>query len=296
MENMFWQDSADSSEFYVKFFAPLRNSLVSHLDIMNAGKNEKKTHDSKALKRSPHALRMGEKTGRKVLIAYDPACIDFHFWWRLKTSKGVYFLTRETANMKLGENIIGEKEFDKSDPRNENIESDTICSCHAGVHIRRIVYTDPLTKQKYVFVTNEMTLPPGVICYVYKLRWNIEKVFDTFKNSFNEKKAWTKNKTGKVQQAVLMCLAHNLLTLLSHKLKKDEKIEDRKCVERYSQRVEALREKLSFSCKNPLLYTSHKPTKFSLQFLRVIKDRILIPTSWSCFLGLIRPAMSQYFY
>lgn len=70
------------------------------------------------------------------------------------------------------------------------IESDELVGAFCGVMLRRINYRDPADGKLYVFMTNEMTLPPGLIAFLYKLRWDIEKVFDEKKNKLHEKKAW----------------------------------------------------------------------------------------------------------
>ena len=59
-----------------------------------------------------------------------------------------------------------------------------------------------------------MTLPPGVIALLYKQRWDIEKVFDEFKNKMLERKSWASGPEAKTNHATFLCLAHNLAVLL----------------------------------------------------------------------------------
>jgi len=84
--------------------------------------------------------------------------------------------------------------------------------------------------KKYRFLTNEMTLPPGIIAFLYKLRWDIEKMFDQSKNKFHEKKAWAKSKNSKKQQAHFITIAHNLCILLERILQDEEGIVDQKSI------------------------------------------------------------------
>ncbi len=84
--------------------------------------------------------------------------------------------------------------------------------------MRRITYDDPITGKIYRFITNELTLPPGLIAFLYKLRWDIEKIFDQVKNKLLEQKAWAKSATAKIQQAHFIALAHNLMVLLNHQI------------------------------------------------------------------------------
>ncbi len=66
-----------------------------------------------------------------------------------------------------------------------------------------------------------MTIRPGIIAFLYKIRWNIEKTFDVFKNKSKETKAWASSPTAKTIQDQFLCCLHNLLALLEDKLKKE---------------------------------------------------------------------------
>ena len=72
------EDVIDGKRYAVGHFfvINLRTRSMRHLDV--ARPKRKREHDITALKRlNPETLRMGEPKGRKVLIAYDPAVIDF---------------------------------------------------------------------------------------------------------------------------------------------------------------------------------------------------------------------------
>jgi hypothetical protein len=47
---------------------------------------------------------------------------------------------------------------------------------------------------------------------------NQQKTFDELKNKLGEKKSWATSATAKSNQAVLLCVTHNLLTLLDRKI------------------------------------------------------------------------------
>jgi len=55
----------------------------------------------------------------------------------------------------------------------------------------------------FEFLTNvtDHNVPPGVLAYLYKMRWNIEKSFDEIKNKLGEQKAWASTPTAKSMQA-----------------------------------------------------------------------------------------------
>jgi hypothetical protein len=257
------------------YFLDARTHLIQPVGMMKDSLSSKKRHDIKLLQKHKNKLRFDAPIGRKVMIVYDRASIDFHLWWQLKKSKGVYFLSMEKSNMKLKKNILGNNKFDKKDSRNTGIISDLLCGCHAQVLMRRIEYIDPESGKKFVFVTNEMSLPPGVIAFLYKLRWDIEKKFDFFKNAMNEKKSWSKSLAGKKQQALFLCIAHNLLTVLEYLLKEKYNIIDSKCIRRREKKIKEYINKMKEKKlpPNPLIVKLRKLSKFSLQFFRTIKNK-----------------------
>ena len=183
----------------------LRTHSLHHVALCEPQMGKKKEHEIATLKRiDANAMRMGAPKGRKVIHAYDPAIVDYKQWHHWKHTKGVYIVTMEKANSALV--VREDRLWDLSDPRNNGVLADEIVGCNAGYAMRRVIYQDPVTLKIYRFLTTEMTLPPGLIAFIYKLRWDIEKVFDQNKNALGEGKAWTKGDNGKRQQACFICI------------------------------------------------------------------------------------------
>ena len=271
----------------------LRTQTMNHLDV--ARPKAKREHDITALKRlEADALRMGEPTGQKVILAYDPAIYDFDQWRRWKQSKGIYIVTRMKDNTILM--ICGDREFDREDPRNSGIVSDQLGETNSGDMLRKIVYVEPATGSKYVFLTNEMTLPPGLIAFIYKKRWDIEKVFDQFKNKLMEKKAWAKSPNGKCAQAQFMVLTHNLTLLLERKIELEEGISDTKIERKRKRRIAGDRQRIQEAGRkeNTLVTRPYKAVQRSFQFLRWLRNSLLIETSWRQAMEALRPLMVAY--
>ncbi len=206
----------DGTKYAVGHFyaLDLRRHTLRHLAV-GTGKKE---HDMHVLKRlDAETFRQHAPKGRKVLYVWDKAGIDFHAWYRWKQAHGLYFVSLEKDNMALA--VTGLPEWERSDPLNAGIQSvEWVYGC-AGVMVRRIRYVEPVSGTAYVFLTNEMTLPPGLIAFLYKLRWDVEKVFDELKNKLGEQQAWASSMTAKAVQAQLICLLHNLLQIVEARLK-----------------------------------------------------------------------------
>jgi hypothetical protein len=220
------------------FMLNLRNHSMSHLAMADQSGTRKGEHDMHALKRSEiQDLRVGEPKGRKVILAWDKAGIDFVFWQKAKKTAGLYFISLEKSNMKLIR--CGHHPFDREDPRNAGVIDDELVGPGggSGAVFRRITYIDPVTGTRYVSITTEMTLPPGILALIYKQRWDIEKVFDEFKSKLEEKKSWASSGTAKTMQAQFLCLVHNLMVLLEEELLTGEEIDNDKERKRKAKRT-----------------------------------------------------------
>lgn len=289
------EEAIDGKRYAVGHFfvTNLRTQSIRHLDV--ARPENKRENDITALKRlDPDILRMGEPRGRKVIIAYDPAVVDFVQWYNWKQAKGIYIVTREKKNMALF--CCAKPEFDRNDPRNNGVVSDEWVGHSKGRMIRRVTYIDPVNGKEYRFITNQMTLPPGLIAFIYKRRWDIEKIFDQMKNKLLEKKAWAKSPTAKCQQAAFMCLVHNLMLILERTIDEKEAIADEKVRAKMDARLSADTEKAEAAGRamNPLLLGVRRSTQRSLQFIRWLRWALTHATPWRPAINELRPLMAQY--
>lgn len=150
--------------------------------------------------------------GEKMPIAVvDPAYIDVLYWSEQRRLRRAVMITREKENMKP--TCISCYAYAPDDPVNRGVEADEMAG-YTYANLRRIVYRDPATGERFVFITTELSLRPGVIALLYFLRWKIEKAYDVYKNKLHQQKAWANGPVANLAQAHLTALTHNLLTLL----------------------------------------------------------------------------------
>ncbi len=188
----------------------MRSHHLSCLGMANPEDGKKKAHDMTVIKRSSaDQLRYDAPKGRKVMLVWDKACIDYKHWFKLKHTYGIYFVTLEKSNSTA--EICSVNQLDTSDPRNAGIVSDHQVATAAGVMLRRIVYTNPADGVTYTYLTSDFTLPAYQIVLLYKHRWDIEKIFHQLKSKMNERKSWASSLEAKQSHAIFECLAHNLL-------------------------------------------------------------------------------------
>jgi DDE family transposase len=195
-------------------------------------------HDMSMRKRlKPAGLRQGAPQGRRVIIVYDKAGIDFAYWKRCRHERALYFLSRPKEGMVFG--WLESRAMDRTDARNAGVTHDDAVLTREGHSLRLIHYVEPGTGAKYEFLTNEPDLPPGVPVELYRRRWDIEKVFDEIKNKLQERKAWGTTLVARSAQGQFVALAHNLLLLYEQRLEQEHGVsnaaEDKRRARRQSE-------------------------------------------------------------
>ena len=249
----------------------LRTHALRHL-AAGQGWHE---HDMSALKRiKPKGLRQEVPKGRRVLIIYDKAGIDFGYWKRCRQECAVYFLSRAKENMVL--EWVQSNDWDRADPRHHGVREDMLVRTRDGQSLRLICYIDPVSGKAFEFLTNEMDLPPGVLVELYRRRWDVEKVFDALKNTLGQKKAWATSLVAKETQAQFLALTHNLLLLYEQALEKRHGVhnqaEDKRRQERMADCAQA-----SARAGHPLstlLLQARRATQRSVKFVRWVRASI----------------------
>jgi len=260
----------------------LRSHCMTHLTVGDQVERDKE-HDMRALKRQDVlTLRQGAARGCKVLYIWDRAGIDFREWFKWKES-GIYFLSRAKQNMKP--QVLGIHPFDRTDPINRGVLADEIVSTSMGVSVRRVTYQDPETNITYIYITNLAPgIPPGIVALLYKSRWDIEKVFDEFKNKLGEIKSWASTANAKTCQARLLSLTHNLMTLMEQQILQQTGIQNEAEIKR-KRKTLIKRDSESMGKGNGGLTILQKVvqrlTQRTLKFIRWLKNHFDTKSTWS---------------
>jgi hypothetical protein len=257
------------------FTLDMRSHALSHLALADQ-EARKHEHDMRALKRQTlEELRQGARKGRKVLYAWDSACLDYRQWDQWKRRGGIYFITRIKENLNF--ELLEERPIDRDNPVNHGVWVDQWIQPASGGRLRLIECEDPQTGHRHVFITNEATLPPGLLAQIFRMRWDIEKVFDQFKNSLYEQKAWASSTTAKTMQGQFFCLAHNLMLLFEEQVEEDHQVRNEAEEKRRRQRFQEV-EKAAGSAGRKIssvYYRIWRMTKRSLKFIRTLRQFLL---------------------
>jgi len=264
----------------------LRNRDMSHLALSSDGK-KKKPHDMGVLKRMDiNTLKQGAQKGQRVVYVWDRACIDFAQWIRWKNNNGIYFLTRAKENM--NKEVIGDIPFDRDDAENSGVVANQYIGANEA--IRMITYHDAELDEVFEFITNlHHSIPPGAIAQLYRMRWDIEKVFDDFKNKLSEGKAWAKSYTAKRMQAQFIVLAYNLLLRLRKRIEAHEGLKEESIRKKSDARwEETKRVYQELKQRIPTWLEKHRRiTQISVKFIRWARTMFLRESSWSQSMDLL---------
>lgn len=93
----------------------------------------------------------------------------------------------------------------------ENGENKTLC-------LRKVTYRDE-KKRVYEFITNNFAITKEEVCFLYKLRWNIELLFKKLKQNFQLHYFYSETENGIKTQIWCTLIAQLLLQVLRVKSK-----------------------------------------------------------------------------
>jgi hypothetical protein len=230
------------------------------------------------------------------LFLVDPAFLDHQFWDQQSQLRecGALMITR--AKVDIAPKHFVTRSFDRDDPVNLGVDGDSLVTFAGGQKMRLIQFADPETGICYQFLTTDLELRPGVIAWLYLLRWRIEKVFDTSKNKLEETKAWANGDVARQIQAHFLALTHNLLVLFRGFLESDFGMRDQKIAQKRRHHLEQ-REKTAQAQGrqlHPLHWKMPPIVQLSLQFIRTLRNHILAKVSFHNALVQIRAMLVAY--
>jgi hypothetical protein len=242
-------------------------------------------------------LREGSHAGlERILFVLDPAFIDSTFWARAKLIRrsGARMIIRAKTN--LAPERFEERLWDRSDPVNMGVDSDLVIYLKDRTRMRLIQFSDPETGECHQFLTTDFNLRPGVIAWLYLLRWRIEKIFDTAKNKLEETKAWAAGPTAQNIQSHFLALTHNLLTIFRNQLNelheiREEKLE-RKREKHLNDRARAAQAR--GRQLHPLHRQMPKIVQMSAQFVRCLRNLIDVKARYNQALPRLRAMVEAY--
>lgn len=251
-------------------------------------------HEWAAVKARPWTDFLWRPMAKGTILVIDPVAVDFAFLRGAKFKGEFTVITRTKANLVVRE--AKPLKWNGKDRRNNGVLSDERVRFGEPGEFRRVRYQDPETGEVHEFLTTEFHLPPGIIAQLYRLRWDIEKLFDVCENLLAEKRAWGVGPVPAQVQNEFLVLVHNLFILLSGRLADEEGIRDEKVEKKYEA---ALKEresaaKLKGRAVSPWVRALRRITRWSSQFTRWMEDALIHRWDWQRGVEKLRPLMRAY--
>jgi hypothetical protein len=237
------------------------------------------------------------RPSRSTVWVQDRAFIDNASWDRARR-RGLYQITRLKENMEPVE--AQTLPFDRTNPVNLGVRR------FARVRFRgvpgwflQVDYCDPESGERYRFLSSlPETFRPGVIAWIYQLRWKIEKLYDTFKNKFHETKAWANSPAAAAIRPLMISMTYNLLLWLQHRLHRDFGIADDKVTRKFDAQFKQRRQTAAAAKRtvHPLhaMTLPHRMAQMTQQFIRCVANILFIPKPLEAMLPAFRSAQEAY--
>lgn len=147
---------------------------------------------------------------RQAIYVVDRAFIDGAYWDERKKAINATVITRMKSTLVYTRTQQREV---SALACNEKVLSDRVIALQCARQPWRLIEWLSPEGITYQYLTNDFSLEPGVVAFLYHRRWDEEKYFDNFKNDLANAKAWGKSRVA-IEQQALMGLMTYVLTRL----------------------------------------------------------------------------------
>ena len=156
-----------------------------------------------------------------AIYIFDRGYVDFARLYRIHQSLA-FFVTRAKSN------FVFKRLYSQPVDKSTGVRSDQIIMV-TGFYtlkdypekLRRIRYYDVETKKRFVFLTNNFTLPAIVIAKLYKCRWQVELFFKWIKQHLRIKAFYGTSENAVKTQIWIAISVYVLVAIVKKKLKLD---------------------------------------------------------------------------
>ena len=227
---------------------------------------------------------------KNALYVVDRAFIEARYWDLRKIKYGATLITRMKTTFKY-QDI---EEIDVAHTTvNEGIIWDKKIQLNSSKQIWRLIQFISPDGKEYEYLTNDFTLSPGMIAFLYHRRWDEEKYFDNYKTDMANSKAWGKSPIAIEQQALLALITHILTRLFLHQKGLKMGLDEDHQTQRKRHEAKEIAYCLSWDgIYNRVFFK--KLSKITKQAWRFLKNNFLKKSSPLLFERKLRPILMAY--
>ncbi|MCP4090324.1 MAG: transposase, partial [Gammaproteobacteria bacterium] len=158
--------------------------------------------------------RQGDWTCVKgAIYVVDRAYIQASYWDVRKSRYDATVITRLKSSFSYE---VLESVTVENTAQNEGVLKDEHIQLKSSKQRWRLVTFLSPEGVEYEYLSNDFTLAPGIIAFLYYKRWDEEKYFDNYKPDMANSKAWAKSAVSIEQQALLGLVTQILMRLFLH--------------------------------------------------------------------------------
>jgi len=227
---------------------------------------------------------------KNALYVVDRAFIEARYWDQRKTKYHATVITRMKSVFKYQ---ILEEIAVVSTSVNEGVVWDKKIQLKSSKQMWRLINFLSPDGKVYEYLTNDFTLSPGIIAFLYHRRWDEEKYFDNYKTDMANSKAWAKSPIAIEQQALLGLVTHLLMRLFLHKKGKVLGLEE----DHQTQQKRHEQKEIAYCIDWEGNYNRaffKKLSKITKQAWRFLKNNFLKKITQRLFEYNLRPALMAY--
>lgn len=256
----------------------------------------KRRHEWPVFERALLSLEDPHEDMQGTIHILDRAYIDNLFWSLHAKRKHHYVVTRMKSNMKPL--MRAPLEFDRADPVNAGVVGYYHVGFNNASTMYLIVYEDPETGTRFEFLSTVPGIRPGLAAWLYFLRWKIEKTFDTFKNDFDEGKAWANGEDANAIQSACIAMAHCFCRIVESRLGAHHGLTDEKVEKKHEKQLKDREQQAAAEGRavHPLhrITQAHRMAKLSAQFIRTVRNHMFSEKPLLMLLGSFAVTMRNY--
>ena len=227
---------------------------------------------------------------KNALYVVDRAFIEARYWDQRKASYGATVITRLKSTFKY--QILEEMTL-ATTPVNEGVVWDKTIQLKSSKQVWRLIKFVAPDGKTYEYLSNDFTLSPGIIAFLYHRRWDEEKYFDNYKTDMANSKAWGKSPVAIEQQALLGLVTHLLMRLFLHKKGQELGLEE----DHQTQQKRHEKKETEYSINWEGNYNRaffKKLSKITKQAWRFLKNNFLKKSTQRLFERKFRPVLTAY--
>lgn len=156
-----------------------------------------------------------------AIVVMDRGYLDFSRLYVIHTAKA-YFVTRAKHNTKmrrLYSSAVTDEEWAAGIRCDQMVVfTGSVAKKNYPEQLRRVKYYDAETKNYYVFLTNNFTLPALTIAELYRKRWQVELFFKWMKQHLQIQSFWGRSENAVKTQIWIAVATYTLVAIVKKKL------------------------------------------------------------------------------